>query len=116
VDDDQGVLQYVKVYWLVDVLAYSASYRLIRDLQGELQRQLWAVRQVDSAQAVASFPAAHPRLVRPPPSTPSPFWSSPATRTTWSPLPANGYAVTASTIETGLTTAECAGHSGVDSG
>jgi hypothetical protein len=65
VEDDQGLLQYVKIFWLVDVLAYSASHRLVRDLRGELQHLLWSVGQVDAAQAVASFAAGHPRLVRP---------------------------------------------------
>ena len=74
-EDSLGLLQYVKIFWLVDVLAYALSHRELRARRPELQRLFDAVGAVDALLSVAAFHARHPGTCRPEPAPVRDGWS-----------------------------------------
>ncbi len=64
-DDGVGLLQYVKIYLLVDVIAYNAVVALVRRRLPELRRLFLALGRIDALLAVASFRVDHPGTCRP---------------------------------------------------
>ena len=64
-EDSLGLLQYVKIFWLVDVIAYALSYRELRARRPQLQRLFDAVGALDALLSAAAFLARHPEACRP---------------------------------------------------
>ncbi|NOZ93787.1 MAG: hypothetical protein GXP47_03470 [Acidobacteria bacterium] len=55
VDDGLGLVQYLKIFFLVEVMAYGAVVRLLESFRQRFQSLLLAVGEVDALRAMASY-------------------------------------------------------------
>ncbi|MBI2839730.1 MAG: hypothetical protein HYX75_15570 [Acidobacteria bacterium] len=79
-DDGLGIIQYLKIYFLIDVLAYSASRAAVqRDVAG-LRSLFEEVGMIDAAHSVASYLTEHAHHCHPEFTAPRASWGFAALR------------------------------------
>jgi DNA mismatch repair ATPase MutS len=65
VEDDLGLMQYPKIFLLLDVIAYLLVAPLVRSRKEELRAVFAMLGEIDALLAVASYLAEHPNVCRP---------------------------------------------------
>jgi len=75
VDDGMGLVQYLKILFLVDVLSYGSVIRFLEGFREQLQDMFRAVGQIDALRAMASYLDSRPISCQPEHHVPRSRWA-----------------------------------------